>query len=125
MAAGPVHRVRDRFSLTCQGPEGPSQKNYWELTIRSRVAKGMVNMYMERHARDLGGRPRALKLLKTTVENRPGARSTEAALARVREHVEARVDAEYPPAEFGSEDGSVPLQIREMLEAGDIDPRDQ
>ena len=52
----------------------------------------MANIYMERRARDLGGRPLALKLLKTTVENGPDARSMEAALARVREDVEARVD---------------------------------
>ena len=53
----------------------------------------MANIYMERHARDLGGRPRALMLLKTTAENRLDAKSTEAALARARERVEARADA--------------------------------
>ena len=106
-------------------PKKTLAKNYRELTVRSRVVKGMANIYMERHVHDLGGRPRVLKLLKTTVENRPDAWSTDTTLARVREHVEARVDAEYPPAEFGSEDGAVPLQIREMLEAGDADARDQ
>ena len=93
-------------------------KNYRELSVRSRVVKGMANIYMERHVQDLGQRHRVLKLLKSTADDSCGASSAASTISRLRRHIEARVDAEYPKEEFGSEDGAIPRQICEMLDAG-------
>ena len=70
-----------------------SQK-YRELTVRSAVVKHMANIYMERHIKDLGQRPRVLKLLpydETLSEIGNGDIA-----ARLRAHIETRVDTGTP-----------------------------
>ena len=68
------------------------QKNvkYRELMVRSAVVKGMTNIQMLRHIKDLGQRPHALKLLQVHTESGPAAEDVE---KRIRAHIEARVDA--------------------------------
>ena len=70
-----------------------SQK-YRELTVRSKVIKHMANIYMERHIQDLGQRPRVLKLLP--YDGTPIGSDTGDIAGRLRAHIDARVDAEYP-----------------------------
>ena len=66
-------------------------KHYRELRVRSRVAKAMANIYMERHIKDLGQRPHVLKLLQVPTEGRQV--DAEDIEGRLRAHIEARVDA--------------------------------
>ena len=40
-------------------------------------------------------------------------------MEKLKEHIENRVNREYPETEFGTDNGAVPQQILEMLEAGD------
>ena len=41
--------------------------------------------------------------------------------AQIRAHIDARVDVEYPEAEFGSAEGSIPQQILAMLHTEEQD----
>eukprot|EP00973_Karenia_brevis_P018443 2528811-Karenia_brevis.AAC.1 len=67
---------------------------YAELRTRSQVVKEMANIHIERHMQDLGKRINGLELK---------ASNQHACLAdRFREHIERRVDAEYPAKEFGT-----------------------
>ena len=38
---------------------------------------------------------------------------------QIKNHIEARVNQEYPDAEFGGHAGAIPQHIQDMLEAGD------
>ena len=88
---------------------------YRELTVRSAVVKYMANIYMERHIKDLGQHPHVLKLLQVPTEGRQV--DAEDSEGRLRAHIEARVDAEYPKATFGSPEGAIPQPILEMIRA--------
>ena len=66
-------------------------QKYRELTVRSKVVKHMANIYMERHIKDLGQRPRVLKLLP--YDEASNASDTGDVTERLRGHIEARIDA--------------------------------
>ena len=93
-------------------------QQYRELRVRSKIVKGIANLYMERHVQDLGQRPRVLKLPKASGTTVVATEVTgNCGAEQIRAHIQARVDTEYPDAEFGSTDGAVPQQIMAMLRA--------
>ena len=104
--------VRVRLVLA----EAAKTKQYRELRVRSKIVKGMANVYMQRHIQDLAQRPHVLKLLKkdgTTATPREVTGKGNAKM--LEEHINARVDAEYLESEFGSTKGAIPAQIAAML----------
>ena len=110
--------VRVRIVRAMKDPK----THYRELRVRSQIVKGMANLYMERHVQDLGRRFRVLKLMQVTPEHTEEGAERPSMTKQIRNHIEARVDREYPAAVFGSEAGAIPPQIQEMLEAGDAQP---
>ena len=94
-------------------------KHYRELRVRSRVVKGMANIYMQRHIQDLGKRPCVLKLTQAVSVS---SESTEYTQDQIRAHIEVRVNAEYPEEKFGGAEGAFPQAILAMLE-GDSSER--
>ena len=72
--------------------EGASIKEYQALRIRSQAVKDMAFIYVQNHIADLRKRAKVLKL-HSDDEHADLA-------ARFREHIQRRVDKEYPPAEL-------------------------
>ena len=77
-----------------------------ELKVRSRVVKEMANLYVEDQLADLLREDSVIKLL---AERRGDLRQ------QFRGHIALRVEAEYPDAEHGGEDGAVPQRIRATI----------
>ena len=94
---------------------GSGARRYRELRVRSRVVKGMANIYMERHIQDLGKRFGVLKLVQTHAT--PSKHGEECTREQMQAHIDARVGAEYPETEHGGIEGEIPHAIREMLDA--------
>ena len=82
--------------------------HYRELRVRSRIVKGMANLYMERHVQDLGRRFRVLKLMQVPPETTEEGAERPSMSKQIRNHIEAKVNREYPVAVFGTEDGAIP-----------------
>ena len=99
------------------------KKQYRELRVRSRVVKLMAKLYMDSHIQDLGRRGKVLKLTKVDIaddaDKNAVNESSQSLRKRLVNHIETRVSREYPDEEFGNEDGAIPSQILEMLEAED------
>ena len=99
------------------------KKQYKELRVRSRVVKLMAKVYMDSYIQDLGRRGKVLKLTKVDgaddADKNVVNESSQSLRTRLAKHIEDRVDQEYPAEKFGNEDGAIPNQILEMLEAGD------
>ena len=91
-----------------RGPEGVVDK-FAELRVRSQVIKDMANIYIQRHIADLAKRSLKLKLQSP---EQPDLQQ------RFKDHIDRRVDAEYPPEEFGKPEGSVPEAIKRALTHG-------
>ena len=107
--------VRVRIVRAVQDP----RTQYRELRVRSKVVKSMANLYMERHVQDLGRRFRVLKLMKYCADGQGGETERPSMAMQIKNHIETRVNQEYPDAEFGGDAGAIPQYIQEMLEAGD------
>ena len=80
---------------------------YEELLVRSAMVKGMANIYIQRHLQDLGERPHVLKL--------HASKDHDNLADRFKEHINRRVDAEYPAAQFGGSRGGIPKTIKEAV----------
>ena len=111
--------VRVRIVRACK----EDIKQHRELRVRSRVVKAMANIYMERHIQDLGKRPHVLKLAQTSIA--PSTDVQDCTLGQIRAHIEARVNAEYPAADFGGAEGAVPQAILAVLEADSFGGKDE
>ena len=61
----------------------------------------MANLYMQRHVQDLGRHFRVLKLMQVTPEHTEEGAERPSMTKQIRNHIEARVDREYPAAVFG------------------------
>ena len=95
--------------------------HYRELRVRSRVVKAMANLYMERYVQDLGRRFNVLKLMKVPTAGHGQRHGKPSMKAQLQQHIEARVQEEYPDSEFGGADGAILKQIQDMLEAIDME----
>ena len=103
-----IDALFDDFEGPFQGePEVQSAQGDEELLVRSEMVKGMANIYIQRHLQDLGERPHVLKL--------HASRDHDNLADRFKEHIDRRVDAEYPAAQFGGERGGIPKTIKEAV----------
>ena len=73
-------------------------KKFKELHVRSAIVKQMAKIYIQNRIKDLGERPEVLKL------SVPAVGSVQ---ERFEKHIDERVDAEYPLADFGRAEGKV------------------
>ena len=95
--------VRMRF---VRGPEALRQQ-FKELVVRSQVVKGMANIYIENHMEELLKKNSVLQLLSARSGN---------VHEDLKNHIELRVNAEYPSAIHGGEEGGVPAKLQCLFE---------
>ena len=95
--------VRVRF---VRGHEALRQQ-FKELQVRSQVVKGMANLYIENHMEELLKKNSVLRLLSAR-----GGQVRE----DLKNHIEIRVNAEYPAAMHGGNEGAVPAKLQRILE---------
>ena len=85
-----------------------------QLKVRSRIVKQMANIYIENRYEDLMKNAKVITLLAAKDGN---------LRERFKEHINKRVDEQYPPSVFDTAEGCVPEAVRvQALAAMDKEP---
>ena len=77
-----------------------------ELKVRSQVVKEMAKLYIDSQLNDLISRDVVVKLL---AQRRSNLRD------QFRDHIDLKVDADYPMCDHGTPDGSIPALLRSTI----------